>query len=116
MPDPIPSTPIPASALLLATPIRTSALLPATPTPAMGYKGVGLADAGQVATSIHQSIENVFKTIPDGVSGIALDVHTQRGVNVVIGQRLGKSWQVVGDFGTSGWTDPQAGVAVRGTW
>lgn len=70
-----------------------------------------------VAASITKAVQDAIAQVPADRSGAILGVATERGMNLVIAQRVNSHLQVTAWVGKSGWDQPTTGgAAVRVVW
>ena len=84
--------------------------------------GVALAPPSAISLDLERQVQAVLDTMPADTTTAALDIHTKRGVNLVIASKSANGKLTASMWvGKSGWDQPinegwAAGVQVRATW
>lgn len=74
-----------------------------------------------ISLDLERQVQTVLDGLDEGVTTAALNVHTQRGVNIVVASRIGERLTASLWVGKSGWDLPvregwAGAVSLRGAW
>jgi hypothetical protein len=68
------------------------------------------------AQSVHASLDEAFKAIPDGKRGALLMTANTHGGSAMLAARINGTWQIAAGGTWSQSEKPQGQIAVLGTW
>lgn len=69
-----------------------------------------------ISDAVKASINDAFKTVPEGKRGALLVVADEHGARAMLAARMGEHWKVAAGAGKQ-WNGPVSGtVAVIGSW
>lgn len=101
------------------TPLRPGAV----PHPSIALPGVATVFdvRNTISADLERQVQLELDKLDAGQTTAALNVHTKRGVNIVIASRIGERLTATMWVGKSGWDQPvtegwEGNVSLRGSW